>query len=125
MSQFDSILFDTDSYKVSMWKQYPAGTEYVYSYITARGGIYDKGVFFGAQSFIKEVLSKPVLREDVELARVFWEAHGEPFNYNGWMRIVEKHNGYLPLMVKTLDEGLVVPVGTVLAIVVNTDPQVP
>jgi nicotinamide phosphoribosyltransferase len=125
MSQFESILFDTDSYKVSMWKQYPAGTEYVYSYITARGGIYDKGVFFGAQSFIKEVLSKPVLREDVELAKVFWEAHGEPFNYDGWMHIVEKYNGYLPLMVKTLDEGLVVPVGTVLATVVNTDPQVP
>ena len=125
MSQFESILFDTDSYKVSMWKQYPAGTEYVYSYITARGGIYDKGVFFGAQSFIKEVLAKPVLREDVELAKVFWEAHGEPFNYDGWMHIVEKYNGYLPLMVKTLDEGLVVPVGTVLATVVNTDPQVP
>lgn len=125
MSQFESILFDTDSYKVSMWKQYPAGTEYVYSYITARGGIYDKGVFFGAQSFIKEVLSKPVLREDVELAKVFWEAHGEPFNYDGWMHIVEKYNGYLPLMVKTLDEGLVVPVGTVLATVVNTDSQVP
>lgn len=125
MSQFESILFDTDSYKVSMWKQYPAGTEYVYSYITARGGIYDRGVFFGAQSFIKEVLAKPVLREDVELAKVFWEFHGEPFNYDGWMYIVEKYNGYLPLMVKTLDEGLVVPVGTVLATVVNTDPLVP
>lgn len=125
MSQFESIVFDTDSYKVSMWKQYPAGTEYVYSYITARGGIYERGVFFGAQSFIKEVLEKPVKREDVEAAKVFWEAHGEPFNYDGWMHIVEKYNGYLPLMVKTLDEGLVVPVGTVLATVVNTDPHVP
>jgi nicotinamide phosphoribosyltransferase len=125
MSQFNSIVFDTDSYKVSMWKQYPAGTEYVYSYVTARGGIYDRGVFFGAQSFIKEVLSKPVKAEDVEMAKEFWEAHGEPFNYDGWMYIVKEHKGYLPLIVKTLDEGLVVPVGTVLATVQNTDPNVP
>ena len=33
MIDYNSILFNTDSYKVSMWKQYPPGTEYIYSYI--------------------------------------------------------------------------------------------
>ena len=38
--QSSALLFDTDSYKVSMPKQYPAGTEIVSSYITSRGGEY-------------------------------------------------------------------------------------
>lgn len=46
-----SIITDTDSYKVSMWKQYPPGTEYVYSYIESRGGKYDRTEFLGEQKF--------------------------------------------------------------------------
>lgn len=37
-----SILLDVDSYKVSMWKQYPPGTEYVYSYIESRVAVMTK-----------------------------------------------------------------------------------
>ena len=35
---FDNLLLCTDSYKTSHWKQYPPGTEYVYSYFESRGG---------------------------------------------------------------------------------------
>jgi nicotinamide phosphoribosyltransferase len=48
----NSILINTDSYKVSMYLQYPPGTEYVCSYIESRGGMYDKTVFFGLQSYL-------------------------------------------------------------------------
>ena len=41
-----NIILNTDSYKVSMFKQYPAGTTGVYSYIESRGGRYDRTVFF-------------------------------------------------------------------------------
>ncbi len=118
-----SILQDTDSYKVSMWKQYPPGTEYVYSYITSRGGKYKKTKFFLAQKFVRDIAKMRVTMADVEFADKFWTAHGEPFNREGWEYIVTKHEGRLPLEIRTLDEGLVVPTGTILATVVNTDPK--
>ena len=120
-----SIILDTDSYKVSMWKQYPEGTEKVYSYIESRGGVYDRTVFLGIQAFIKNRLSKPITQEEIDLANVFWTAHGEPFNRDGWQYILDKHNGYLPIEIRSLDEGGVYPVKTVLATIVNTDPNVP
>lgn len=118
-----NIIFDTDSYKVSMWKQYPPGTEYVYSYITSRGGKYRKTKFFLAQKFVRDLAKVRVTMADVDFADKFWTAHGEPFNREGWTYIVEEHGGRLPLEIRTLDEGVVVPTGTILATVVNTDPK--
>ena len=107
---FDSILFNTDSYKVSMWKQYPPDTQYVYSYIEARGGRYDKTVLLGLQAFIRKYLEIPITAKEVAFADKFWTAHGEPFNREGWDYIVSKHKGLLPLQIKGLDEGSVVDV---------------
>lgn len=50
----------TDSYKLSHFKQYPPGTQYVYSYFESRGGKFDEVTFFGLQYFIKRYLSGPV-----------------------------------------------------------------
>lgn len=118
-------MFDTDSYKVSMWKQYPPGTQYVYSYIESRGGVYDKTVFLGIQAFIRERLTVPITQDEIDRAEEFWNMHGEPFNREGWQYILDAHGGYLPIEIKSLDEGGVYPVKTVLASVVNTDPMVP
>ena len=125
MVNLNSILFNTDSYKVSMYKQYPAGTEYVYSYIEARGGIYDETLVFGVQSFIKQYLQQRITREDVLLAEKIWSAHGEPFNLAGWMYIAENLGGLLPVQIKCVPEGSVVPTGNVLCTIENLDPQVP
>lgn len=120
-----SIILDTDSYKCSMFLQYPPGTEYVYSYIESRGGSYNKTVLLGVQSYIREVLSQPITKEQIEFADAFWTAHGEPFNREGWQYILDKHNGYLPVEIKSIDEGMVVPTHNVLVTIVNTDPIVP
>lgn len=125
MVNINSILFNTDSYKVSMWKQYPPGTEIVYSYIEARGGIFNEVVLFGVQAFIQEYLTKPISREDVLLANEYWTAHGEPFNLDGWLYIVEEHKGQLPVLIKAAQEGLAVPTGNVLVTIENTDSKVP
>lgn len=112
-----------DSYKYSMHEQYPKGTEHVYSYVESRGGKYNKTLFFGLQAFIKEYMSVPITKEDVEEAKELIEAHGLPFNYHGWMYIVNKHNGYMPVIIKAVPEGSVVPVKNVLATIENTDPK--
>jgi nicotinamide phosphoribosyltransferase len=118
-----NIILNTDSYKVSMFKQYPAGTTGVYSYIESRGGRYDRTVFFGLQAFIKEYLLEPITQSDIDIADEILTAHGEPFNRAGWQYILDKHNGYLPVVIRAVPEGSVVPVKNVLATIENTDPE--
>jgi nicotinamide phosphoribosyltransferase len=118
-----NICLNTDSYKVSMWRQYPAGTTGVYSYIESRGGRYDKTVFFGLQAFIKEYLLEPITQADIDIADEILTAHGEPFNREGWERILRVHGGYLPVVIRAVPEGTVVPVKNVLATIENTDPE--
>jgi nicotinamide phosphoribosyltransferase len=118
-----NILLNTDSYKVSMFKQYPVGTTGVYSYIESRGGRYDSTVFFGIQAFIKEYLLEPIKQADIDIAEEILTAHGEPFNRAGWQYILDKHDGYLPVVIRAVPEGTVVPVRNVLATIENTDPE--
>ena len=125
MSFSKSILFNTDSYKVSMWKQYPPNTTGVYSYIEARGGRFDQTVFFGLQAFIKEYLLNPITQDEIDLAAELYAEHGEPFNREGWEYILNAHGGFLPLRIRAVPEGSVVPIKNVLVTVENTDPAVP
>ena len=118
-----NILLNTDSYKVSMFKQYPAGTTGVYSYIESRGGQYDETLMFGLQAFIKEYLLEPITQADIDIADEILTAHGEPFNRSGWEYILSKHGGFLPVVIKAVPEGTVVPVKNVLATIENTDPE--
>ena len=57
----ENIILATDSYKVSHYKQYPPGTEYVYSYFESRGGKFDEICFFGLQYFLKRYLCGAVV----------------------------------------------------------------
>lgn len=119
----NNLVLNTDSYKASHWLQYPPKTEKVFSYIESRGGKYPATVFFGLQIFLKEVLSKPVTMQDIDGAELFWKAHGEPFNRAGWELLIKRYNGYLPLHIRAVPEGTVVPTHNVLVTVENTDPD--
>jgi nicotinamide phosphoribosyltransferase len=118
-----NILLNVDSYKASHAFQYPPETQYVYSYIESRGGKWDRLVFFGLQMFLKEYLCTPITREMIDAAEDFWRAHGEPFYRAGWDHILDAHDGYLPVEIKAVPEGEIVPAGNVLVTVVNTDPK--
>lgn len=123
MSTNRNILLKTDSYKVSHTFQYPPKTEYVYSYIESRGGIYDRTVFFGLQILLKDLLTTPITQENIDEAEEFFASHGEPFYKEGWQYILDKHNGYLPLIIHAVPEGTVVETKNVLATIVNSDPK--
>jgi nicotinamide phosphoribosyltransferase len=118
-----SILLNTDSYKFSQFPQYPQGTTNVRSYIESRGGVWKQTVFFGLQIFLKEYLSNPITQDDIDTAEELILAHGEPFNREGWEYILKEHGGFLPVRIKAVPEGSVIPVKNVLATVENTDPQ--
>lgn len=116
------LVLNTDSYKTSHWLQYPLGTTTVFSYIEARGGSLPYTVFFGLQALLKEYFTKPVLADDLALAEEVCAAHCVPFNRAGWQHIVEAHGGRLPLRIRAVPEGSVVPVNHALITVENTDP---
>ncbi|XP_065918649.1 nicotinamide phosphoribosyltransferase-like [Dysidea avara] len=121
-----NLLLITDSYKVSHHKQYPPNTHTVYSYFESRGGVYPETVFFGLQYILKKYfVGCVVTKEKIAEAKAVYDAHLGPgiFNEEGWLYIVEKHNGRLPIRIKAIPEGTVVPYKNVLFTVENTDPN--
>ncbi|MBK7709236.1 MAG: nicotinate phosphoribosyltransferase [Acidobacteria bacterium] len=124
MFQINRII-DTDSYKASHWLQYPPQTELVHSYLESRGSDRDwhETVFFGLQYILKRYFLERFTQEMVEEARDVITAHGEPFNYQGWTSLIKKHGGRMPLRVRAVPEGSVVPLRNALMTVENTDPE--
>lgn len=123
MKCLENLLLNTDSYKASHWLQYPPGTDATFFYVESRGGLFDRTVFFGLQAILKEYLAKPITHADVDEARDLFAAHGEPFNEAGWRYVVETHGGLLPVRIRAVPEGSVVPTHQALVTVESTDPK--
>ncbi|CAH2909359.1 MAG: Nicotinamide phosphoribosyltransferase (EC [uncultured Paraburkholderia sp.] len=117
-------ILNTDSYKASHYLQYPPEASAMFSYIESRGGRYDRTLFFGLQMLIKEYLCRPITAPMIDEAKAFFGAHGEPFNEAGWRYVVERHGGYLPVRIRAVPEGSVVPTHNVLVTVECEDREV-
>lgn len=117
-----NLILTTDSYKQTHYLQYPEEMTYMHDYIESRGGSYGVTKFFGLQYYLKEYLSKPITKEMVEEAKEICKLHGVPFNEDGWNYIAEL--GYLPIKIRAVEEGVVVPNHNVLITVESTDEKV-
>lgn len=123
MVALDNLILKTDSYKASHWLQYPPGTSGMYSYLESRGGRYGHTLFFGLQHLIQEYLAGSVVSmHDVREAESFCQKHGVPFNREGWTRIALNLDGRLPIRIRAVREGTIVPTHNVLMTVESTDP---
>jgi nicotinamide phosphoribosyltransferase len=121
-----NLILDQDSYKPSHWLQYPPNTTSTYSYLESRGGRYGSTVFVGLQYLLDEYLAGSVVSmADVVEAQTFCQVHGVPFNSDGWRDLVSAHDGVLPLRIKAVTEGSVIPTHNALMTVENTDPRFP
>jgi nicotinamide phosphoribosyltransferase len=122
-----NIILLTDSYKVSHYKQYPAGTTQIYSYFESRGGQFENLTFFGLQYYLKEYLAGQVVTQaKIDQAEKLFAAHfgnEKLFNKTGWEYILNTHNGHLPVRIKAVPEGMVIPTHNVIMTVENTDPN--
>lgn len=81
---------------------------------------FDRTVMFGLQYIAIKYLGTKITATMVKKARQQWTDHGMPFNYDGWMRIVTDFDGYLPLRVRAVPEGTVVPLRNALITIENT-----
>lgn len=118
-------IIDTDSYKASHWLQYPPNTTRAFFYLESRGSDRDwtETVFFGLQYLLKNYFLEPLTQGAVEEAKEVIEAHGLTFNYDGWTNLIKKHGGKLPLRIRAVAEGSIVPLHNVLMTVETTDDE--
>jgi nicotinamide phosphoribosyltransferase len=123
----NNIMLLTDSYKISHYKQYPAGTSTIYSYFESRGGKFKDVTFFGLQYLIKEYLQGQVVtQEKIDEAEAMYNLHfGNPelFYKEGWMYILNTHGGMLPVRIKAAPEGTPITYSNVMMTIENTDPE--
>ncbi|MDO8609635.1 MAG: nicotinate phosphoribosyltransferase, partial [bacterium] len=123
-----------DGYKADHRRQYPEGTEFVYSNFTPRQSRIDgvnEVVFFGLQYFIKEYLierwntgffNKPketILSDYKRRMDNYLGKDSVPCEH-----IAELHDlGYLPVKIKAVKEGSLIPIGVPVLTIVNTIPK--
>lgn len=117
-----------DSYKPSHDGQIRPGTQYMSSYVEARKSDEHRNwkvvVNAGIQYLLHDYFSKPfVTKESLEKMYRRMAMHGPKYNVARYQYILDKYNGYLPLRVQALPEGLVVPIGTPMVQIINTDPN--
>lgn len=117
-----NIIKNTDSYKMSHFKGYPAGLTEMYSYLESRGGRYEDIVFVGLEPIL-ETLAQGVSQDDLNEAVQFAEKHGVPLNKDGWQLIIDEYQGRLPVEITALPEGSIASPSIPLLTVRNTDPR--
>ncbi|KAJ0068869.1 hypothetical protein NL108_013337, partial [Boleophthalmus pectinirostris] len=117
-----------------------------------KGSQFNEVVFFGLQYLLKKYLTGRVVTEDkIQEAKLFYQMHFKQtvFDEEGWRKILEvsfittlsklcpfgscavnvyvfvhqKHDGRLPIRIKAVPEGRIIPRGNVLFTVENTDPS--
>lgn len=131
MNTFNTLenpILMTDSYKKTHWLQYPEDTEYVYSYLESRGGKFDETVVFGIQYYTDLLSQIKITQEHIEEAEEFCKnlfGFDGFFNRTGWEIIVNEHDGRIPLEIRAVPEGTILPTRNVIATMVNTDPRLP
>ncbi len=121
-----------DGYKTDHRRQYPDGAELVYSNLTARSARndrYKKVVAFGFQPFVAKYLIEDFNENFFQQpkAKVITAYKRRLDYYLGpdavpVEHIAELHDlGYLPIELKAIQEGTLVPIGIPLFTMVNTD----
>jgi nicotinamide phosphoribosyltransferase len=126
-------LFLTDGYKTGHHQQYPKGTTLVYSNFTPRSNKYapkgcDQLVSFGQQMVIKQIheafdkdfFSKPKNEVCGEMKRELSMYLNTDYDVSHFEALHDL--GYLPINVKVLEEGSLVPMRVPVLTIYNTHP---
>jgi len=121
----NNFILKTDSYKFSHPYLYPEGMTSMHNYLESRGGDYPATIFFGLQYILKKHFSTPITLSDVDEAEQFCKLHGVPFHKKGWLHIVNQCDGKLPLRIRAVPEGSLVPCHNALMTIESNDSEVP
>lgn len=120
-----NFILDADTYKGDHKNQYPKNTRRIFSTIVARKpNKFTKNIVaVGHQYVIKQYLMTRITMDMIDEAEIEYMQQGQEFDRAAWEHIVTKHGGKLPLRIRAVPEGTVVPVGTAIVTIENTDPE--
>jgi nicotinamide phosphoribosyltransferase len=124
----------TDGYKTGHHQQYPKGTTLVYSNFTPRSNKYgpkgaDNVVSFGQQMIMKQIheafqnefFAKPKDEVCGEMKRELSLYLGTDYDVTHFEKLHDL--GYLPITVKAIEEGTLVPIKVPVLTIYNTHPD--
>lgn len=120
-----NIILDVDSYKNDHGKMLPPDTQYMFSTVVPRKPNKYTSLIkaMGHQYAIKKYLSQKLEPWMLDEAEIELPEQGFEFDRSRFEYILNKYNGYLPLEIRAIPEGMVVPVGVATVTIVNTDPE--
>jgi nicotinamide phosphoribosyltransferase len=133
-----SPIMCTDSYKLTHWRQYPPDTTKIYSYWESRGGKFPEIVgaplltyfidkFLRFEFICDFITAGPDNNELYKHCKLLRRHFGgqDYFNHDGWERLAKYicDNDKLPIRIKAVPEGMIVPVSNVLMTIENTHPD--
>jgi nicotinamide phosphoribosyltransferase len=120
-----NLVGDADSYKFSHAGAYPGGMTRALSYVEDRvGAKFPASLAFGFQYYLKRYYAGAIVTaEKIDAAERRMRWHGEPFARAKWDHIVGAHGGRLPLRIRAVPEGTLVPVGNALRTIESTCPD--
>jgi len=121
MNRENRVMY-ADSYKYSHAFQYPTMSS-MFDYMSSRGGVYPATIFVGGQ-IISKKFTAPIEQWEVDEAFADAQAHGVSFDVEGWDYIVQTLKGKIPVRIKSVEEGKLIPVNMVLMTFESTDPKV-
>jgi nicotinamide phosphoribosyltransferase len=122
----ENICLMTDSYKTTHGNMSSIlDIGYTYGYLEARSGsTFDHTLFCGIQPLLMQIKNFVVTQKYIDFAEIFVSQHIGPnkFQRSMWQHILDNHSGKLPIKIKSVKEGTIVPSGNVLLTIENTDP---
>lgn len=120
--EYNPIL-DADSYKVDHENQLPSMIRQILSAGVPRKGnkFTDEIVSLGLRYVSARYLSIQYTMEMIDEAEIETKEHGYSFNRKRWENIVLNHGGYLPIELRAVPEGTVLPPNTATYFIKNED----
>ena len=116
-----------DSYKYSQaMGQYPQNISGMFDYAEARSNkVYPVTILAGLQLKLMKYFTTPIEQWEVDEVAEDMAFHGVAFDKDGWDYIVQELGGYLPVEIRSIQEGIPVPTGNALFTIKSTDSRVP
>eukprot|EP00286_Rhodomonas_abbreviata_P018302 CAMPEP_0181308900 /NCGR_PEP_ID=MMETSP1101-20121128/11726_1 /TAXON_ID=46948 /ORGANISM="Rhodomonas abbreviata, Strain Caron Lab Isolate" /LENGTH=563 /DNA_ID=CAMNT_0023415347 /DNA_START=161 /DNA_END=1852 /DNA_ORIENTATION=+ len=117
----------TDSYKATHFHMYPeCRSMTAYGEFRAQykgvGVDDDRFIFYGMRHCIENLVARRWTRADVEAAEAFYSTHNAgatpyPFPKDLFLKFIDEHDGYFPVVIEALPEGTVAYVRTPVFII--------
>lgn len=126
LTQNVNFILNCDSYKLGHLAMMKDGVVALESNIIARkpSKYATHVVMAGLQYYLQEYLDIVITVDDIDEAELETSQRGDDFDRGFWEHIVEVHGGKLPVHIRAVPEGTVVPVGCPLVRSFSTDPRV-